>query len=367
MRYTLGAYLLGAGTTHHQKERLPLQIFMALLKQKDLKGILLFFLMLIGASLNHLLIAVEDILLPEISSIGFEKVVFILGHPRSGTTYLHKALHGAPEVHTSSHYDLWFPSLILKVLGRPLLFLADWVTHHWSTKNHSIGIREELEEHHWLLMRFKSTDIPYVFPSLMNEFSLLKQCLRYTSDDFLFLKKCLQRVLYTKPSAQLYVGCPLGLAADYSLLRRHFPEAKILICARDSAEILPSSVDLAVSLMKRPFNDQKFQAFMRYGYETYSKKVFQNINAIFSKSRNSADGQIYIVLFERLKRDLRAEIALVLSFIELNTDLNDLIEKIEKFEFKEHQNRQESYEAVNLEEDEILEYQRNINRKIAEG
>lgn len=162
----LGISLFGADVVHGKKERLPLKIFIALLRQKDAKGILIFFLIFIFASLNHFLIAVEDILLPRISSIRFEKVVFILGHPRSGTTYLHKALHGAPGVETSSLYDLWFASIILKRLGQSLLPLVDRITRHWSTQNHPIGIWEELEEHQWLLLRFKSIAIPYVFPSV---------------------------------------------------------------------------------------------------------------------------------------------------------------------------------------------------------
>lgn len=347
------------------QERLSLRILRTLLSKKDIKGVGIFFLIFMGASLNHFLIAVEDILFPAIASIGFEKVVFILGHPRSGTTYLHKALHGVPGVHTSSHYDLWFASLILKIVGRPLVSLAAWVTHHWSTRNHPIGIWEELEEHHWLLMRFKSIDIPYIFPSLMDEFSLLEKCLTYTDDDFLFLKRCLQRVLYCQPSTQLYIGRPLALTAKCSLLRRHFPEAKILVCARNPSEVLPSSVDLAANLMKTPLDNQKFQAFLQHGYQTYSKKVFQNINQLFCESQNSSTNhQIYIVLFERLKQDIRSEISLVLSFVRLNADLNELLETIKQFEFKQHQNRKESYEIVNLEEDEILEYQRNISQKI---
>jgi len=353
----LGVYLFGADVITSQDDKLPFHIIKALTKNKDIKGFFVFLILFFVAYLNRFLIALEEVIFPRLPNLDLKNVVFILGHQRSGTTYLHKALHQLPGIHSSSFYDLWFASFILKVIGRPCLPLIDFIIRHWSTQNHPIDVHEELEEYFWLIMRFKSIAIPYIFPSLINETQLIDKFLSYTDDDFLFFKKCLQRVLYKKSSSLVYVGRPLSLTANYFSLRRHFPNAKIILCVRHPVDIMTSWVDHSANVIKSSLNSVKFQEFMEYVYQNYSKKVFQSMNLIFHTDSDNVNRLVYVVLFDRIKHNIHSEIEAILAFIELKNDQNELECHFTKTEDKQHSNREESHDIISLDEDDILSYQ----------
>ena len=71
-----------------------------------------------------------------------------------------------------------------------------------------------------------------------------------------------------------YVGCPLGFAQNPRLLRKHFPLAKIVVCARDPTAAFPSFVDLLGALTKTQF-DPVFSMRMTTLYQVYSSKVYK--------------------------------------------------------------------------------------------
>lgn len=71
---------------------------------------------------NRLLMVLEDFLFPDLLKIADEfftqpnKLVFVTGHQRSGTTNVHKALSSLEGVTTGTMFDLAFPSLIMKYM-----------------------------------------------------------------------------------------------------------------------------------------------------------------------------------------------------------------------------------------------------------
>lgn len=360
----LAVYLFGADVVTDREMHLFLRMLLVFFRHRDFGGMLVFILMSVVAYLNRLLIVIEAFVWPAISEVKFEKVVFILGHQRSGTTYLHKSLHQLPGVHTSSLYDLWFASFILKIIGRPLLPLIDWFTRHWSTDNHPLTAREELEEYLWMTMRFKSIAIPYIFPVLMKDFSLLDHCLTYTDDDFLFFKQCLQRVLYANPSAQVYVGRPLALTIDYPSLRRHFPDTKVILCIRNPDEIMPSWVDHSANATKSSLDNVIFQRFMQYSYRQYSQRILHNMIYAFQQNHDDRNRLVYGVLFDRIKQDIRSEIESILAFIRLENDHGNSLTCsgdeicIDEVRPEKHRNRSKSHQIVTIDEGDFVQYQK---------
>ena len=100
---------------------------------------------------------IEDWIFPSLKDIEREfftqpnKLVFITGHARSGTTNLHHALSAIEGVTTGIMFDLMFPSLILKYINTPLKLLLDKfvlkkISNADKTPNHKIGVNEPLED-----------------------------------------------------------------------------------------------------------------------------------------------------------------------------------------------------------------------------
>ena len=151
-----------------------------------------------------------------------KKVVFILGHQRSSTTNMHKALSSPIDLtQTGTFFDLVFPSLILKYCFGPLIGLVDRIFFKSLIRgdevpNFKFGVNEELEKY-TLLMHFGASEVTdaYLFPYLSLESQYYKQALKIEPKHLQFVKKCIARTLNHKNTQQkCYVGCPLGLSRE---------------------------------------------------------------------------------------------------------------------------------------------------------
>ena len=84
------------------------------------------------AALNRICIVIEDWLFPILHQIEHDlfstpnRVIFILGHGRSGTTNVHKALSSLDGVATGTFYDMLMPSLMLKFVFAPFVKVLDY-------------------------------------------------------------------------------------------------------------------------------------------------------------------------------------------------------------------------------------------------
>jgi len=240
---------------------------------------------------NRFLMAIEDILFPGIDEYAKEvftqpnKLVFILGHQRSGTTNVHKALSSINGVTTGTQFDLIFPSLILKYVFSHLASGVNWLFFRQVVQaeisNHKFGVFEELEEHLLMLHYFGGEVISTVlFPFLGENSNFLEQAIKIEPHHMKFTRRCIARTLYfqRKPTSA-YVGCPLGFSLNPALLRKHFPFAKIIVCARDPVRAFPSFVDLIRALTKAPLPyDEKFVVRINVLYNIYSTRVYQSLS-----------------------------------------------------------------------------------------
>ncbi len=106
---------------------------------------------------NRFLIVLEDLVIPSLKQIEHDlfntpnRVIFVFGHPRSGTTNIHKGLSSLDGVATGHFYDILMSSLTMKYLCYPIVALLDKILFKTllnsdDCPNHKIGPWEELEE-----------------------------------------------------------------------------------------------------------------------------------------------------------------------------------------------------------------------------
>ena len=103
-----------------------------LIKEREYKRFIIFIILGIFIHApNRFLMMIEDIIFPGLKVIEADfftkpnKVVFVTGHARSGTTNIHKSLSSLEGVITGKFFDLIFPSLILKYLFSPLISIVN--------------------------------------------------------------------------------------------------------------------------------------------------------------------------------------------------------------------------------------------------
>lgn len=318
----LAPSLMGADVTRPCYSRYT-QTVVSLYEVRDYMGMIKFFLLSAFSGANHLLMPIEYSVLPGLRKARFDNLTFILGHQRSGTTHLHKAVNHSLQADHSSMFDVVCPSVTVKFLFLPVRWVVGLLISTYSSDEHKVGLNEEGEEHVWLLHCWKTAALFMLFPSLQGHpdaDELFRACVAYDEEDVRFVRRCMQGVLYShsfwRGQTQIegetsYVGRPLGLTANRSLLKRVFPNCRVVVVVREPRAAMSSWCQLFATTSGRDLSDRRFQRFSRTLYNRYSREVF--LAAIDAAASEDAD--TFAVLFDDWKTDSTATLTAVLDHL----------------------------------------------------
>eukprot|EP00658_Telonema_sp_P-2_P023465 TRINITY_DN19404_c0_g1_i7.p1 TRINITY_DN19404_c0_g1~~TRINITY_DN19404_c0_g1_i7.p1 ORF type:complete len:321 (+),score=71.09 TRINITY_DN19404_c0_g1_i7:280-1242(+) len=293
----------------------------------------------------------DDLIWPRLSEeLKGRRMVWILGHQRSGTTNVHKAVASLPSVQTGTFFDLFFVALTLKYLMWPILGPVNRLYLYlsgFSVSNHNYGMLEELEEHLYMLYQFGGEVITTVlFPDLGSDPEFLHLALQIQPDHFEFVNRAVARILHFNRSSvnKVYVGCPLGFSQAPLELTQHFPASKVIVCVRNPVSAFPSFVDLISALTKQQYG-QIFTDRIRVLYQVYSSAVYRALAAAVD---TIPDDKIYWLDFEGWKSDSPKQLRILWDFLELDSRSADLNQALRRSEH--HTNRPESYTVIDPEQ-----------------
>ena len=195
---------------------------------------------------THVLLELEDFMLEQMPWQWQGEVVIILGHPRSASTHVHHMLSQTlPTSASLTFYDVLFPSLIQWYCMYPFKPLANKFLSLLDSPQHRIAVDEVAEEQQWLLLKFKDILLPMLFPAMVEDPELFRASCDYTEADMMFIKGCMRRLLIRKPESKLYIARMLTFSPWPEYITAAFPNAKFIVCLRDTEECLRSFVSLA--------------------------------------------------------------------------------------------------------------------------
>jgi hypothetical protein len=284
-----------------------LRAFGLLLRRRDLAGAALLIVLCGVALLNTGCMWLEDRLVPGLETLPLDRVIFILGHHRSGTTNLHKMLASHPNLRCGTMADALFPSLFLKRLfrTRPALWirrsLDRTAAQRYDSANHAVGLEEELEEHLWLLHRLRSEAFLLMFPSLVaGAPERMADVVQVTDADFHFVTRCLRRMLYDDPHAT-YVARPLLFTMHVQALLRHVPGARVVLCVREPQAAIRSHGAMTQAQLRSAPDDPRLSAWVEGFYRSASVRQYQAMLELLSDPTRR--GQVLAVDFDALHCD----------------------------------------------------------------
>jgi hypothetical protein len=140
---------------------------------------------------------------PKLRTLELRKPVFILGHPRSGSTFLQRAVHRSGKATMFKTWELWFPSLVQRKLVRPvlqLLRLLDMDVLQGSEYGHEIRLDGVEEDEGLFLHQLDSEMLTFVCPQSVTDREFGRIGLRFgrlsdrqTRRSIRFYKACLKR------------------------------------------------------------------------------------------------------------------------------------------------------------------------------
>lgn len=259
----------------------------------------------------------DEIFFPEYRKVEVGRPLFIVGFPRSGTTYLHRIVN--KDVNQFSSLKLWeiffAPSILQKIfflsigrldrlLGKPLFKLAIKLENRLfsgSRSMHKISFFEAEEDEIILVHIFSSLFLAFMFPfDEMNPFSRFDTDVSEANRKAImkFYHGCIQRHLYVfGPDKRFLSKNPVSSSKINSIFET-FPEAKIVCLVRQPLEAVPS----AISWMSYGF--RKFNAVDQ---AVINEKIFSLVSHFYTYpleqlSKRSEDCGI-IETYDMLVRD----------------------------------------------------------------
>lgn len=206
----------------------------------------------------------DQIFFTSYDEVKIKEPVFIVGNPRSGTTFLQRLLARDQETFLSMRtWEIllapsitvrrvfWSLSRLDERLGQPLAHLLGMLEESWQEDNvvHRIALRAP-EEDEYLLVHIFSTLKIWLYVGMLDEAE------RYTYFDSQmpdsdkerilgFYKSCLQRHLYAhRQIDKHYLAKDPHFSPMVDTLYEHFPDAKIIYLARNPLDMIPSYISL---------------------------------------------------------------------------------------------------------------------------
>lgn len=186
--------------------------------------------------------------------------VFIIGQPRSGTTFLHRSLSENRHFRSLSHLEwrfpfVWFWKLIDRIgLRTHLERIEYWPRNDIGRRamkmhEHRLGSLEEhgmfLEErflHHFFLFR------RFPFPEIIDQISSYQALSKRDQERILLgIKTTVQKALYYQNASGIWLTKENESVELYELLSKVFPDARYVFIARRSKDFLESYADLSIA------------------------------------------------------------------------------------------------------------------------
>lgn len=336
----------------------------------------------------------DNIFFPKYRYVKIENPIFIIAHPRSGTTFLHTILTQTEDFLVFKNWELNNPSLTIRKFLRhskmfhiffslifdlrytPYMFKRAIKNKKGRTKRAekkegaegafqglrletgSIAQEEEILFQLILDSQFLSIVTPLGFVKKGYPELCFNDEQPHQEKSVLLLKDCFKRQIYLTGKKQIIAKMNFSLFRIKTLLK-FFPDAKIIYLARSPLETIPSHLSLHRGLLDRYFGldnipGAKLQQYFEHRYQ-YNILFYKHFDDLINNNEIPKN-QILEITYDAIKNDLWNVIQRIKSFtnLPLSPELTDRLKKQDK-EQSSYQRKHENLplEAFNLTEDKI--------------
>jgi hypothetical protein len=215
----------------------------------------------------------DDLFYKEYRQQKLAQPVFIIGNPRSGTTFLHRLL--AQDVNNFSYIRMWEVLFAPSISQRKLLWFFKRIDdalggrfQKWILKQeqktyvanpiHKMGLREPEEDEGILFNIWETifTTVVFPHPDLVRKYAFFdKQVpLLQRRKIMRFYRSCLRRHLFARNTDKKFLSKNPTFSPKVDSLYEFFPDAKIIYLVRNPLDTVPSIISW-MSYQWKQFSD----------------------------------------------------------------------------------------------------------------
>ena len=234
----------------------------------------------------------DKIFFPQYRKVQVKNPVFIIGNPRSGTSFLHSLLTQTEDFVSFKTWEIFFPALTARILVKPII---NYLIRHNLTQ-----IMPESSGHGLYLDRVEHDEFLFVH-KLDTQFLLLLSPLGLDDREYpelrlydqqpdsrrhssvKFFQECLKRQIYYTQKEQVIAHIHFSTCRIKTLLET-FPDAKFIYLVRSPQETIPSHLTLEYNTFKNqerlhniPPDKLKRYFERRYNYDIELYRYFYEL------------------------------------------------------------------------------------------
>jgi len=279
---------------------------------------------LINASTRGL----DHLIYPGFRKVQNDRPIFILGNPRSGTTFMHRFLLNSGELAALELWEMLAPAITArKLLGGLVERLAGISpARYHSSEAHETSLRDVETDDAMAFFHFVDGGFRWSYfdaweDTFGSEASL--SALNGSGDPakteryFRYMDACWRRNLAAKNKERSIIKSSMLTLQAETLLER-YPQAKIIYMVRDPLATIPSGMSLITGVMDRSydiFNATSEQARGRYLENLYgaSCHLYRSFHDLRQRG-GAPDDRCMVVTFPDIMQNLEQTMIRVVDF-----------------------------------------------------
>jgi hypothetical protein len=301
---------------------------------------------LLGLSLYHLVLRIglvlDHVFFPGFRRQPLDRPIFVVGAPRSGTTFLHRFLVDAGVGVGHQVWQILLPSLTLRKLARPLVpWLSRRLPAFSDKKAHDTSLVSVETDDALVFARFFDGLFLYGYQLAWDDADHSewidpdRRPRETAARDLAWLRACLMRNAYAG-RARRVVAKLFSMAFRPQAALAAFPDARMIYLVRDPLETVPSGMSLVSGTILQRFPIAKVDPERR---RRYFERLYQASIRLYKGFLDAQtagllpEKNVLVVRYDVLLSDFDAEMKRILRFVEHEPDaalLARIVETAEK-------------------------------------
>lgn len=289
---------------------------------------------------TRLTLFLDKIFFPQYQKQQITKPVFIIGNPRSGTSFLHYLLTQTEDFVAFKTWEIFFPALTARIIVKPVI---NYLIRHNLTQ-----IMPESSGHGLYLDRVEHDEFLFIH-QLDTQFLLLLSPLGLSDREYpelrlydrqpsarrygsvKFFEECLKRQIYYTQKKQVIAHIHFSTCRIKTLLET-FPDAKFIYLLRSPLETIPSHLTLEYNTFKnqnrlKNIPEAKLKRYFQRRYQ-YDLELYRYFEQLQEKGEIPPQN-IMVLLYEELCSDLEQSFIQIEQFTGIKSN-NKLLQAIKK-------------------------------------